>query len=117
MARAPGSKPNRLSAEESLLEKQRQEILREQQRLEKKLKILPAVIEAQEEQKRRKIQERAKSAGSVVSSGNRGSSRRTRGTSRTLRMPSRERFGAQIKTIALLAILALIVFMLLRQIH
>ena len=48
MAKSTGSKPSRLAAEERQLEQQREEIMRKAQELERKLKLLPTVMEAQE---------------------------------------------------------------------
>ncbi|MGC2579580.1 MAG: hypothetical protein WA376_18595, partial [Terrimicrobiaceae bacterium] len=67
MAKPTGSKPSRIAAEERLLEQQREEILRKAQELEKKLKLLPTVMEAQEEQKRELAKRRAASAGRAIS--------------------------------------------------
>ena len=50
-----------------MLEQQREEILRKAQELERKLKLLPTVMEAQEEQKRELAKRRAASAGRAIS--------------------------------------------------
>jgi len=117
MAKPNGSKRSRLSAEEQLLERQRNEIVRRQEELERRLKQLPVVLEAQEQQKREMTERRAKEAAPAISP-YMGSSmrRRNRTKGRSLRTPSRERFLIRSKTIALLVILAIIVWLLLLQI-
>ncbi len=117
MAKPTGSKRTRLSAEEQLLERQRNEIVRRQEELERRLKQLPVVLEAQEQQKRELTERRAKEAAPAISPymGS-GTRRRNRTKGRSLRTPSRERFLVRSKTILLLAILAIIVWLLLRQI-
>ncbi len=109
MAKRPNSKATRLSAEERLLEQQRAEVMRRQQLLEKRLKVLPAVMEAQEEQKRELSRRRAAEGGRAISPsmGRTGQKRR-----KALRMPSKERWYAKSQTLLLLAILAVIVFLL-----
>ena len=67
MAKPSGSKASRLAAEERMLEQQREEIMRRTQELEQKLKVLPTVIEAQEEQRRALAKRRAASAGRAIS--------------------------------------------------
>lgn len=111
MAKPTGSRPSRLAAEERQLEQQREEILRKTQELEKKLKVLPTVMEAQEEQKRELAKRRAASAGRAISPyAMGGAGRRTH--AKSMHTPSRQRFAAQIRTAALLIIL-LIIFLLL----
>ncbi|HEY5706271.1 MAG TPA: hypothetical protein VIS96_11920 [Terrimicrobiaceae bacterium] len=111
MAKSTGSKPSRLAAEERQLEQQREEILRRAQELEKKLKLLPTVMEAQEEQKRELAKRRAASAGRAISPyAMGGGGRRTR--AKSLHTPSRQRFAAQVKT-AVLLIALVIIFLLL----
>ena len=110
MARHPSSKASRLSAEERQLEQLHAENLRQQQELEKKLKRLPLQIAAEQEQKRAYAHRRAVTAGQPISL--RPGTGRGRGKNRTLRMPSRERFSAQIKTAILLIALAVIFFLL-----
>jgi hypothetical protein len=110
MAKPSGSKASRLSAEERQLEEMRSEILRKQQELEKRLKILPAVMEQQEAQKREADRRRAASAGRAISAY--PSSRTRRGRGKNLRTPSRQRTAAKIKTAALLIALAIIFFVL-----
>ena len=113
MAKPTGSNPSRLAAEERLLEQQREEILRRAQELERKLKLLPTVMEAQEEQKRELAKRRAASAGRAISPyAMGGGGRRTRGKS--LHTPSRQRLAAQLKTAALLIALAIIFLLLWR---
>jgi hypothetical protein len=113
MAKPTGPKPNRLAAEERALEQQRDEILRKAQELERKLKLLPTVMEAQEEQKRELAKRRAASAGRAISPYTMGGAgRRTR--SRSMHTPSRQRFAAQVKTAALLIALAIIFLLLWR---
>jgi len=117
MARPPSSKVSRLSAEERLLEQRRAELIQQQQELQRKLIRIPAEIAAQAEQKRARAHQRAVSAGPVISSrpGRSGSSR-SRGKNRSLHMPSRQRFYAQVKTAILLVILAVIFFLLWRSV-
>ena len=117
MARPPSSKASRLSAEERQLEQLHADILRQQQELEKKLKRLPVEIAAQAEQKRARDHQHNLYAGPVISSrpGRAGSSR-GRGKNRSLEMPSRQRFYAQIKTAILLITLAVIFFLLWRSV-
>jgi len=110
MAKPSRSKPSRLAAEEHLLEKQREDLLRKQQELEKKLVRLPAVLEAQEELKRQQARQRAAAARPPISDSRR--MRRNKGPSRTFRTPSRQRNNAKIWTLILLAVLAIIGFML-----
>lgn len=94
------------------MEEQRAEILRKQQELENRLKILPAVMEQQEAQKREADRRRAQSAGRAISSyaGSRGTRGGRRGKS--LRTPSRQRAAAKIKTAALVILLIIIFVML-----
>ena len=104
-------KASRLSAEEDQLEKQRHEIMRRQQELEKRLKHIPVVLEQQEEQRRKIAKLRAAAAAPAISSQpGRSSQRRSRGKTRSL--PSRQRTAAKIKTLTLLVILAIIFFIL-----
>lgn len=116
MAKPPSSKASRLSTEERQLEQMRADILRQQQELEKKLKRLPVQLAAQEEEKRVQAHKRAASAGPAISSRMGRGGRSGKGRNKTLRMPSRERRSAQIKTIAFVIILAIIVFFLLNVI-
>jgi hypothetical protein len=112
MAKSSGSK-GRLAAEEHMLEQQREEIMRRTQELERKLKVLPTVIEAQEEQRRALAKHRAASAGRAISPytlGGGGRRTRARGT----QTPSRQRYAAQVKTMALLIALAIIFTLLWR---
>jgi len=113
MARPSPSKGSRLTAEERQLEKLRAENLRLQQELEKKLKRLPVQLAAQEEQKRALAHRRAVSAGPAIPSrmGQRG-----RGKNRSGRLPSRERWAAQVKTIILIIALAVIFALLWRAV-
>jgi hypothetical protein len=113
MAKPTGSNPSRLAAEERMLEQQREEIMRKAQELERKLKLLPTVMEAQEEQKRELAKRRAASAGRAISPyAMGGGGRRTR--SKSLHTPSRQRLAAQLKTAALLIALAIIFLLLWR---
>jgi hypothetical protein len=113
MAKPTGTNPSRLAAEERALEQQRDEILRKAQELEKKLKLLPTVLEAHEEQKRELAKRRAASAGKAISPYNMGGGgRRTRGKS--LHTPSRQRSAARVKTAALLIALVIIFLLLWR---
>ena len=113
MAKSTGSNPSRLAAEERQLEQQREELLRRAQELERKLKLLPTVMEAQEEQKRELAKRRAASAGRAISPyAMGGSGRRTR--AKSLHTPSRQRFAAQLKTAALLIALVIIFLLLWR---
>jgi hypothetical protein len=96
-----------------MLEQRREEILRRAQELEQKLKILPSVMEAQEQQKRALAKHRAQSAGKVISPyAMGGGGRRTR--ARSMHTPSRQRYIAQVKTMALLIALAIIFVLLWR---
>src|SRR4051812_42116206 len=108
----PNPKGSRISAEERLLEKQRDDLMRRAQELEKKLKHIPLVMERQEQQQREATKKRAVDAGPSISPymGRRSRSRK----SKSYRMPSKERFNAKIQTLALVLLFALIVFMLLR---
>lgn len=106
MAKRPGPKASRLSAEERLLEQQREEVLRRQQMLEKRLKVLPAVMEAQEEQKRELSRRRAAEGGRAISPSMGRGTRRLR--AKTLRTPSSERWYAKAQTLLLIAILIII---------
>ena len=115
MAKPSGSRAGRLSAEERLLEEKRAEILRKQQELEKRLKILPAVMEQQQAQRREADRRHAASAGRAISSyPNSHSVRRGRG--KNLRTPSRQRSAAKIKTVALVIVLAVIFIILWKNI-
>jgi len=109
MPKPSGSRAGRLSAEERLLEEQRAEIMRKQQELEKRLKILPAVMEQQQAQKREADRRHAASAGRAISSypNSRGARR-----GKSLRTPSRQRNAAKIKTAVLLIVLAVIFLVL-----
>ncbi len=112
MAREP-RKSSRLAAEEKLIEKQREDLLRKQKELEARLIKLPAVIEKQKELIEEQARQRAKKAAPPISPGRsraRKTAKRTRGT------PGRQAQTARIKTIVLLAIFAIIVFLLLRAI-
>ena len=111
MPKPSGSRASRLSAEERQLEEQRAEILRKQQELEKKLRILPAVLEQQKAQKREEDRRRAVSAGRAISSYPMARGGR-RGRGKNLRTPSRQRWAAKIRTMALLALLAIILIVL-----
>jgi len=106
----PNPKGSRISAEERLLEKQRDDLMRRAQELEKKLKHIPLVMERQEQQQREATKRRAADAGPSISPymGRRSRSRK----SKSYRMPSRERFVAKLWTVALLLTFALIIFML-----
>ena len=116
MPKPSGSRAGRLSAEERLLEEQRSEILRKQQELEKRLKVLPAVMEQQQAQKREADRRHAASAGRAISSyPNSRAGRSRRG--KNLRTPSRQRTAAKIKTVALLIALAIIFIVLWNSIH
>ena len=88
--------------------------MRRTQELEQKLKVLPTVIEAQEEQRRALAKRRAASAGRAISpytlAGGGGRRTRARGT----QTPSRQRYAAQVKTMALLIALAIIFTLLWR---
>ena len=78
-----------------------------------KAKVLPTVIEAQEEQRRALAKHRAASAGRAISPytlGGGGRRTRARGT----QTPSRQRYAAQVKTMALLIALAIIFTLLWR---
>ena len=93
MAKPSGSKASRLAAEERMLEQQREEIMRRTQELEQKLK--------------------SSSAGRAISPytlGGGGRRTRARGT----QTPSRQRYAAQVKTMALLIALAIIFTLLWR---
>ena len=98
------------------MEEKRAEILRKQQELEKRLKILPAVMEQQEAQKREADRRRAASAGRAISAYPSSRTAR-RGRGKNLRMPSRQRMAAKIKTAALLIALAIIFIVLWNSIH
>lgn len=116
MPRPSGSRGNRLSAEEQNLEKQRAEILRKQQELQSKLKKLPAAIEEQQEQQRRLTKIRAQAAAPAISPDVRRLAGRRRRANTPRRLPSSQIFSAQIKTLALILVLFLILFLLWRAI-
>lgn len=101
------ARATRLSAEEQQLERLQAENLRQQQTLEKRLKRLPVELAAQQEKKRAQTHQRAVAAGRAISS---GTGRRKKGERKKL--PSRRRWAAQIKTLVLLAALALIFILL-----
>jgi hypothetical protein len=113
MAREPRKSP-RLIAEEKLIEKQREELLRKQKQLEARLVQLPAVIEKQKVLIEEQARQRAKKAAPPISPGRirtgRRPSHRNRGT------PSRQAQAARLKAIALFLIFAIIVFLVLRSI-
>lgn len=115
MPRPSGSRGNRLSAEEQMLEKQRAELLRKQQELESRLKKLPSVLEEQQEQQRRLTKLRAETAVPAISSDIRRLGRRRRPAA-PRRLPSSQLYSAQIKALALFAVLLLILFLLWRAI-
>src|SRR5688500_4271534 len=113
MAKPSGSKAGRISAEERLLEQQRNELLRKQQELKVRLERLPAVLAEQEAEQRKR---QAANAGPAISpyvarsGGKRGRAPRNR----TMRTPRRERWITQLKTFGWLLVLGIIVFMLLK---
>jgi hypothetical protein len=113
MAKKSGSKSSRLSAEERLLEEQRDALLRKQQELKVRLERLPAVLAEQEAEQRKR---RAAAAGPAISPyvGRGGGKRSRSAKNRTLRTPSKERWITRWKTFGWLLFLAVIVFMLLR---
>lgn len=94
------------------MEEQRAEILRKQQELEKRLKILPVVMEQQEAQKREADRRHAASAGRAISSYAGSRNGRTARRGKTLRTPSSQRAAAKIKTAALVVVLIIIFVML-----
>lgn len=98
------------------MEEQRAEILRKQQELEKRLKILPAVMEQQQAQKREADRRHAASAGRAISSYPNSSRGARRGRGKNLRTPSRQRSAAKIKTVALIIVLAVIFIILWKNI-
>ena len=108
----PSPKGSRLSAEERQLEQQRAEIMRKQQELEKRLKRLPAVLEAQEQQKRDETKRRAAMAGPAISPDMRRVGKRSVKQRRSL--PSQERRQAQFRTLLFVIILIGISLMLWR---
>lgn len=114
MRKANGSK--RISAEERALAEQVAAIQRRRQELEKRLKVIPAVLEAQQEQQRAIAKERAAAAGPALSPTFGRGGRRARGRVRGRPLPSRDRFATQVKTFGWLLILAVIIFMLIKAI-
>lgn len=108
----PSSKGSRLSAEERLLEQQRAEILRKQQELEKRLKRLPAVLEAKEQQRRDETKRRAALAGPALSPDMRPVGRRA--SPRRRELPSQKLRQVQFRTLLFVLILAGISLMLWR---
>lgn len=116
MAKPKAPKGGRLAAEEKSLENQHAEILRQKEKLETKLKLLPAVLQAQEEQRREMARRQAASAGPAISPYIGRSTRRTREKNRTRRTPSQERWAAKARTIGLLILLAVIFFLIYKTI-
>lgn len=116
MAKPKATKRSRLSAEEQLLEKQRSEILQRAQELEKRLKRLPAALEAQEEQRRKIVKQQAVAAGPAISPymGRADSRRRSSRRNRTLRTPSYQRYVAKLRAFGWLILLGIIIFVLWR---
>lgn len=116
MRRSNGSKGSRLSAEEKSLENQHAEILRQKEKLENKLKLLPAVLQAQEEQRREMARRQAASAGPAISPYIGRSTRRAREKNRVRRTPSQARWAAKAKTLGLLIVLAVIFLLIYKTI-
>lgn len=116
MGKPNGSKGSRLSAEEKSLENRHAEILRQKEKLETRLKLLPAVLQAQEEQKREMARRQAAAAGPAISPYVGRGARRSREKNRARRMPSRERWAAKLKTIGLLILLAIIFLLIYKTI-
>ncbi|MEX1118174.1 MAG: hypothetical protein WEB60_05200 [Terrimicrobiaceae bacterium] len=112
MAREP-RKSSRLAAEEKLIEKQHEDLLRKQKELEARLIKLPAVIEKQKVMIEEQARQRAKKAAPPISPGR---SRARKTTKRNRGTPGRQAQVARIKAIALLAIFAVIIFLVLRAI-
>lgn len=112
MAHEP-RKSSRLAAEEKLIEKQHEDLLRKQKELEARLIKLPAVIEKQKELIEEQARQRAKKAAPPISPGR---SRARKTTKRTRGTPGRQAQVARVKAIALLAIFAVIIFLVLRAI-
>jgi hypothetical protein len=109
----PSSRQSRIAAEEKRLREIEEDALRKKLELEKRLKVLPAVMEAQEARRREVARDRAKKGGRAISPdrplGSRaGPARRT--------LPKRELNSAKLTTVVLLIVLALIVLMLWRAI-
>jgi hypothetical protein len=106
-----GSKASRLTAEERLLEQQREALLRKQQELKVRLERLPAVLAEQEAEQRKR---RAAAAGPAISPyvGRGGGKRGRAARNRTMRTPRREWWITLLKTYGWLLALAAIIFML-----
>lgn len=115
MPRPSGSRGSRLKAEEQQLEKQREELMRKQQELERHLKKLPSVVEAREQKQRQLTRHRALVAAPAISPDIRPLGRRTRRNG-PRRLPSSQLFQAQIKAIILLAIFIFVFILLWRSI-
>ncbi len=115
MAKPSGSKAGRISAEERLLEQQRNELLRKQQELKVRLERLPAVLAEQEAEQRKR---QAANAGPAISPyvGRSGGKRGRAPRNRTMRTPRREHWITQLKTFGWLIVLGIIAFMLFKVI-
>jgi hypothetical protein len=105
--------PSKLSAEEKLIEKQREELLRKTKELEERLVKLPAVIEKNRELMQQEMRRRAQGATGTISPGR---SRRPRPARRPVGTPARRARQAKIQAVALLLLFATIVFLVLRAI-
>lgn len=115
MARPSGSKAGRLSAEERLLEQQRNELLRKQQELKVRLERLPAVLAEQEAEQRKR---QATNAGPAISPyvGRNGGKRGRPSRNIPRRTPRREYWLTQLTTFGWLLVLGVIIFMLFKVI-
>lgn len=114
MPRKPTA-PSKLTAEERRIEKEREELLRQQRALEERLVTLPLAIEKQRSQFEREARERARRAGSPIAPGRaRTASRRT--TRRPQATPRKRAKAERVKLFALLAIFVGILLLLLRAI-
>jgi hypothetical protein len=105
--------PSKLSAEEKLIDKQREELLRKTKELEERLVKLPAVIEQNREIMQKELRRRAQQATGTISPGRSRGPKRPR---RPLGTPARRARQAKIQAMALLLLFAVIVFLVWRAI-
>lgn len=97
--------------EESRLERQHAELLRRKEEIERRLHMLPSVIEAKRQQQAEQISSRARHASRPISPA--GASMRKPNRVRT---PVERAKEARLKAFALLAIFAIILLLVLRAI-
>lgn len=107
--------PSKLAAEERRIEEARAEILRKQRELQDRLVRIPAVIEQQRAQQERVARERAIKGAPSVSSG-RARTSASRRPRRERLTPGRRAQAAKIRFFILLALFALILFLVWRAI-